>query len=114
MQKLISYSKILGLYEFIQKKHDKFEFMIYENGRNLSTGQRKKVLLLRALMTEAKVIILDEIFNGLDKESKSMTEELIQNINDRAFIIISHMPTDNILFDQEYDIKNGVLLKKAA
>jgi len=114
MQKLIAYSKILGLYDFIQKKHDKFEFMIYENGRNLSTGQRKKVLLLRALMTEAKVIILDEIFNGLDKESKAMTEELIQNINDRAFIIISHMPTDNIHFNQEYDIKNGILLKKAA
>ena len=114
MHKLITYSKILGFYDFIQKKHDKFEFMIYENGRNLSTGQRKKVLLLRALMTDAELIILDEIFNGLDKESKARTEELIQNINDKAFIIISHMSTENILFDHTYDIKNGILLKKAA
>ena len=114
MHKLIKYCKVLGLYDLIQKKADKFEFMIYENGRNLSTGQRKKVLLLRALMTNADLILLDEIFNGLDIQSKEMTEKLISSIDDRAFIIISHMPIEKISFDQTYDISNGVLLKKAA
>lgn len=110
MELLIEYSKVLGLYDFIQKKPEKFDFMIYENGKNLSTGQRKKVLLLRALMTSAELIILDEIFNGLDKESKAMAESLLNFIHDRAFIIISHMPSEKIFFDKKYNIKNGLLL----
>ena len=81
--------------------------MIYENGRNLSTGQRKKVLLLRALLSSADLIILDEIFNGMDKQSKAKTESLINYINDKAFIIVSHMESEKILFDQIYKLKNG-------
>jgi len=112
MEKLIEYAKVLDIYKFVQKKADKFEFIIYENGKNLSTGQRKKILLLRALMTESELVILDEIFNGMDKESKRMAESLLNFINDRAFIVISHMPSERIFFDKTYEIKNGILLDK--
>jgi len=109
LQKLIEYTKVLDLYDFIQKKPEKFEFIIYENGRNLSTGQRKKVLLLRALMSDAKLIILDEIFNGLDKESKNQAESLINYISDKTFVIVSHMPAERILLTKQFAIKNGQL-----
>lgn len=113
METLIEYAKVLDIYNFIQKKPDKFDFMIYENGKNLSTGQRKKVLLLRALMTNADLIILDEIFNGMDRESKSMAESLINYIPHRTFILISHMTAERILFDKTYHIQNGLLLHES-
>lgn len=112
MATLIRYCKELELYDFIIKKPGGFDFMIYENGKNLSTGQRKKVLLLRALMTTSDLIILDEIFNGMDKESKAKAEALINNINDRTFIIVSHMQAKGIKFNKTFEIKNGLLFNK--
>lgn len=112
MQKLIEYARLINFYEFIEKKSDQFDFVIHENGRNLSTGQRKKVLLLRALMTEADLIILDEIFNGIDSYSKARTETLLDLIDDKAFIIISHIPVTGIHFNQKFTLVDGSLLKQ--
>lgn len=112
MKLLIKYAKEIGLYEFIVKKPDKFNFIIHENGQNLSTGQRKKILLLRALMTNANLVILDEIFSGYDVVSKKNAEALISGLDDRTFIIITHSQIDHIDFTQKYNIKNGFLLKQ--
>jgi len=112
MERLIEYAKVINFYEFINKKPDKFGFIIHENGRNLSTGQRKKVLLLRALMTDADLIILDEIFNGIDVYSKERAETLISVLDDKAFIIISHIPLENIDFNQKFKLSNGLLLQQ--
>ena len=109
MKQLVEYAKVLNIYEFINKKPDKFNYILHENGRNLSTGQRKKILLLRALMSPAEVIILDEIFNGMDDASKRRAELLIDFLPDRAFLIISHMPVEGVHFDHEYQLHGGVL-----
>lgn len=112
IEKLVVYAKKIGIYNFINSKFDKFNFIIHENGKNLSTGQRKKILLLRALMTRTDLVILDEIFSGYDDVSKKNAEELIGSFEDRAFIIISHSNIYHIDFDQQYNIKNGHLLKQ--
>ncbi len=109
MNKLIYYARAIDFYEFIQKQPNRFNMLIHENGRNLSTGQRKKVLLLRALMMDSSVIILDEIFNGLDYESKLKVENVFNEIENRSFIIISHMPVEGIHFNKKYNLKNGRL-----
>lgn len=109
MQKLIEYCKVLKIYDFINRKPEKFEYIIHENGRNLSTGQRRKVLLLRALMSTADVVILDEIFNGIDSKSKRRAELLLDFINEKTFVIISHMPIEGMTFDKKYELKNGKL-----
>ncbi len=112
MKLLVQYAKAIGFYDFISEKKGKFNFIIQENGKNLSTGQRKKVLLLRALMTTADLILLDEIFSGYDVESKQNAEKLINSFEDRAFIIISHMKIEHISFDQEFKITDGFLRKQ--
>ncbi len=114
MEVFINYCKQLELYNFIVKRPGGFDFMVYENGKNLSTGQRKKILLLRALMTNSDLIILDEIFSGMDKGSKAKAESLINSINDRTFLIISHMEAKGVSFNKKFEIKNGLLLDKKA
>ncbi|HFA52202.1 MAG TPA: ATP-binding cassette domain-containing protein [Bacteroidetes bacterium] len=114
IRKLVRLAKAIDFYTFIDKQPEKFNYVLHEKGRNLSTGQRRKLLLLRALMTKADVVILDEIFNGIDKESKFKAEMLLNSIDDRAFIVISHTPVEEIYFDKKYKLKNGYLLEQAA
>lgn len=111
LQQIIEYTKVLNLYDFIDGKAEKFDFIVHENGRNLSTGQRKKLLLLRALLSDGELIILDEIFFGMDKESKRNAEQIIDFNNDKTFIIISHEEVQHIYFNQKYQLKDGKLLE---
>ena len=109
LERLVEYCKVLNFYDFVQSKTDQFNYMIHENGRNLSRGQRRKVLLLRALLSGAEIILLDEIFNGMDIKSKERAEFLIDFIEDKTFIIVSHLPTERIRFDRQFELKKGVL-----
>lgn len=114
--KEISTAKILQLanqidfLEFISSKDEGLDFIINENGKNLSTGQRKKILLMRALLSKAELIILDEVLSGMDIESRNKVESLINNTKEKTFIIISHEPITNIQFAKKYKITNGELL----
>ena len=109
MERLVEFCKVINFYEFIDKKPDRFNYVVHENARNLSTGQRRKVLLLRALMSGADVIILDEIFNGMDKESVSRAQFLLELLEDTAFVLISHLPVDGMHFHKNYRLENGTL-----
>jgi len=105
--KILSLAKEIGLYEFIADKPEGLDFIIYEQGRNLSTGQRKKILMMRALLSSAELIILDETLSGIDKESKEKIEGYINNQTERAFIIISHEPLLQIQFSKTLMMHNG-------
>ncbi len=106
---ILDKAKDINFYDFIASKEDGLDFIINENGKNLSTGQRKKILLLRALFAVTEIIILDEVLSGMDVESRSKVESLIDNDNDKTYIIISHEPIKNINFTKKYKITNGEL-----
>ncbi|MGB0840438.1 MAG: ATP-binding cassette domain-containing protein, partial [Chitinophagales bacterium] len=112
MRRLIAYAKVLNFYEFIEQQPSQFDYVIHENGKNLSTGQRKKILLLRALLSDAEVLLVDEIFSGMDKASRQRAAQLISLINDRTFILISHLDIQDISFTKIYKLKHGQLLEQ--
>ncbi len=109
MTAILDKAKEINFYDFIASKEDGLDFIINENGKNLSTGQRKKILLLRALFAVTEIIILDEVLSGMDVESRNKVETLIDNDGDKTYIIISHEPIKNINFTKKYKITNGEL-----
>ncbi len=106
---LLEMAKNVEFYEFINSKEEGLDFIINENGKNLSTGQRKKILLMRALFSEAEILILDEVLSGMDADTRDKVESLINNNTAKTFIIISHEPIHNIFFTYKYKIENGEL-----
>lgn len=106
-RKILELSKQIGFHEFISNNSEGFDFVITEQGRNLSTGQRKKILLLRAFLSNAELIIIDEVLSGIDAASKEQIEAFINRENKRAFIIISHEPVETIRFDKTIKLLNG-------
>ncbi len=106
---ILDRAKEINFYDFIASKEDGLEFIINENGKNLSTGQRKKILLLRALFADTEIVILDEVLSGMDIESRNKVETLVDHDNDKTYIVISHEPIKNINFSKKYKITNGEL-----
>ncbi|WP_194777979.1 ABC transporter transmembrane domain-containing protein [Pararhodonellum marinum] len=107
--KALELAKELGFYEFINEKSEGFDFLVNEQGKNLSTGQRKKVLLMRAFMSNAQMIILDETLSGIDRVSREKIEKFINRQRDRTFIMISHEPLEHIEFNKTLSLSDGTI-----
>ena len=104
---ILSLAKEIGFYDFIADKVEGLDFIINEQGRNLSTGQRKKILMMRALLSTAEIIIFDETLSGIDKESKEKIEKHLNSLTNRSFIIISHEPLQHLEFSKTLMMQNG-------
>lgn len=79
-----------------------------------SLGMRKKLGICQAIMENQKYIILDEPFNGIDKDSVNIIFNLFKELKKegRTFIITSHIEDDiKNLFDEVYKVENGALEK---
>ncbi|WP_420597981.1 molybdate ABC transporter ATP-binding protein ModF [Neptuniibacter sp.] len=55
----------------------KLEHMLERSFRKLSTGETRKIMLIRALVNKPGLLILDEPFDGLDVDSMAMLNELL-------------------------------------
>jgi len=84
----------------IEKMISKFELDAVKNtkAKHLSGGQRKKVSIAMSLMSDPKIILMDEPFQGLDIMSTRDLQETIANLqtedNSRCCIISDHAARD--------------------
>jgi ATP-binding cassette subfamily B protein len=63
---------------------------LYENGNNLSGGQKQKIGLARALIKQPKILLLDEATSNIDESSKQQILDFIYSNDDMTIITISH------------------------
>ena len=65
--------------------------------RELSGGMKRRVSILRALLAEFDVLLLDEPFKGLDAETYlKVTAYVREEIRGRTAILVSHDPRDMV------------------
>ena len=76
------------LSEFIQSLPDGEETGIIENGLNLSGGQKQKIGIARALVSEPTLLILDEATSSLDSKSESDIMKVINSLRESSTLIV--------------------------
>lgn len=68
---------------------------IFADVKELSGGMKRRVAIVRAVMSPSRVLILDEPFASLDEELKDRTAEYImENLNGRTLVVVSHDEKD--------------------
>lgn len=79
-----------------------------ENGAELSGGQRQRLLLARALLSPAQLIVLDEITAGVDQASEAIILQALHDLaKEKLLIFISHRLYNVLLADQIYVFEAG-------
>ena len=87
-QKFIDITKLLGLDVFLKKLPNGLETIINENAMNLSGGEKQKLSLLRILLKDSEVLILDEPASALDTDSREQLYNYLNTIKRNSIIFI--------------------------
>ena len=84
-------ARLAGAEEFIERLPGGYETWIEEASANLSGGQRQRLAIARALVTNPRILILDEATNALDPESEALVNANLMRIaRGRTMMIVSH------------------------
>ena len=90
-EEIINAAKAASAHGFIKRLPNGYDTMITEDGGNLSSGQKQLVTIARAMLSDPKILILDEATSNVD----TMTEQRIQKaflkmMEGRTSFIIAH------------------------
>ena len=100
--------------EFINNLPGKFDYVVGVKGKKLSSGQKQRIVIARAILTNPKILILDEATSSLDYKSEKEVQRSLDNIckQNITTIIISHRLSTIKNADLIYAIKDGNILEK--
>lgn len=89
--KIISAAKTANIHDFIMSLPMKYNTRIGAEGQGLSSGQKQRLLIARAIYKNPAFIIFDEATNALDaKNERSIVENLVEFYKGRTVIIVAH------------------------
>ncbi|MCX7594480.1 MAG: peptidase domain-containing ABC transporter [Fischerella sp.] len=92
-EQIVKACQIAEADEFISKLPDKYQTVLGEFGANISGGQRQRLAIARAIVTDPPVLILDESTAGLDPVSEAQVlDRLLEHRRGKTTILISHRP----------------------
>jgi ATP-binding cassette, subfamily C, bacterial len=97
-----------GAKDFVDKLPEGIETNVGEMGGRLSGGQRQRIALARALVTNPKILILDEVTSALDPETEAEIVSNIASLGGRyTTVAITHRPAWTKIADRLYTISRG-------
>ena len=109
---VIELSKKVNAYEFINELPQRFDYMIEENGTNLSTGQKQRLSILRVLLKKPDILIMDEATSNLDSITESAIQKTLNNPEfNMTTIIIAHRLSTIRLCDRIYVLDKGEIIE---
>jgi len=76
---------------FISEMPDGYESVIGERGVTLSGGQRQRIAIARALLTDPRILILDDSTSAIDSATEDQIQRAIKALSaDRTTLLITH------------------------
>jgi ATP-binding cassette subfamily B protein len=89
-----------------------YRTVVGEHGAQLSTGQRQRIAIARALVRDAPVILLDEPTSALDTESERYVQESMDGlIRGRTTLVIAHRLHTITHADMIHVVENGAIVE---
>jgi ABC-type multidrug transport system fused ATPase/permease subunit len=103
-------ARIAGADEFIEKLPDGYDTLLGERGTKLSTGQRQRLSIARAVLKNTPILILDEPTASLDAETElRVLRNLAEWGKERAIFLITHRLSTIRRADQVAYLREGRL-----
>lgn len=103
-KRVIDICKRLNIHDWIVSLKDGYNTILHNNGKEISTGQRQLICFARIMLSNPKILILDEATSNIDLKTEKLVQQGIDEVlKDRTSIVIAHRLStisgcDRILF----------------
>lgn len=113
LQDVMAAAELAGAHDFVNVLPQGYDTVIGERGSLLSGGQRARIAIARALVTNPRLLLLDEATASLDYESERVIHDNLEKIcAGRTVFIVAHRLSTLRLADRILVLDNGQLVEQ--
>lgn len=108
MEEVIDACKKSQAHSFIRRLPDGYNSLVLEEGSNFSQGQRQLIAIARAVLTDPKILILDEATSNVDTRTEiDIQKGMKELMKGKTSFIIAHRLSTIVNADKIVVLKNG-------
>jgi ATP-binding cassette subfamily B protein len=113
IEKVIEAAKSAKIHSFIKRLPDGYNTVLREDGLNISKGQKQLLTIARAMLTDAKMLILDEATSNVDTRTEMQIQQAMRNLmKDKTCFVIAHRLSTIINADHILVINDGDVVEQ--
>lgn len=106
-------AKLAQIDDFIEKLPNGYNTIISGNGDNISKGQKQLINIARAMLIDAKMLILDEATSNIDSKTEIQIQNaLLEIMKGKTCFIIAHRLSTIKNADQILVLNNGKIVEQ--
>ena len=104
--------KLCEIDQIMNKRNLNFNYVIEENGFNLSGGEKQRIVLGRTLLKKFKILLIDEGLSQMDISlERRILKRLFDKYKDNTIIVVSHRLDNVDLYDHHIELNKGKVIK---
>lgn len=105
---IVAAAKAVNAHEFIMKLEKGYDTVLEERGGGLSIGQKQLLAFARTMVSEPKILVLDEATSSIDTKTELLVQEGIEHLlQGRTSFIIAHRLSTIQKADRIFVIDDG-------
>ena len=114
-EEIIAAAKAVNAHEFIMKMEKGYNTELKEQGAGLSIGQRQLIAFARTMVSQPRVLILDEATSSIDTHTEILVQKGIEALlSGRTSFVIAHRLSTIQNADRIFVINNGGIAEQGS
>lgn len=112
-EEMIAAAKAVNAHEFIMKLENGYDTVLKEKGAGLSIGQRQLIAFARTMISDPKILILDEATSSIDTHTEILVQKGIEALlKGRTSFVIAHRLSTIQNADRIFVINGGGIMEQ--
>ena len=113
MEQVKEAAKAAGIHSYIMSLPQGYDTVLSDNGVHISKGQKQLLTIARAMLSEAKMLILDEATSNVDTRTELQIQKAMRSLMaDKTCFIIAHRLSTIQNADMILVVKEGTIVER--